>query len=171
VVQPTVAQARPSVRDLSPNEIEGEGQECIPRALRRRPAVGQNVSKKRKAFEFDGENGDEIKEKRKTKVFTLHGALIDRYSCLRYFSADQARPHMMWGVCLLFGTVFHFHCLNQASSNLVIRASITTSYMALVSRIARIARSVYSCSLSQPWLDGRIFSLVCYNGGNVLLLV
>ena len=57
-----------------------EGQAHTPRTLRRRPAVGQNASKKRKASEFDGESGNKIKEERKTKVYTPHRTRIDRYS-------------------------------------------------------------------------------------------
>ena len=95
VVQPPTAQARPSFRGPSPNEMEDKGHASAPRTLRSRPEVVQSTVKKRKALELDGENGGEIKEKRKTKVYTPHRTLIDRYSCMRYFSADQARPHMI----------------------------------------------------------------------------
>ena len=92
-VRPTVAQAQPSVRDPSPNETEGEEVAYPPQALIQRPAVVQNVSKKRRIREDDGSSGDEFKEGRKSKVYTSHSALSDRYSCVRFYSGSSATAH------------------------------------------------------------------------------
>ena len=70
-VQLTVAQARPSVRDHSPNEIGREVLAHSPRVLRRCPAVSRNASKKRKFLEFGGSSGNETKELRYISL-TVH---------------------------------------------------------------------------------------------------
>ena len=74
VVPQTVAQAQPSVRDPSVNEIEREGPVCTPRAPRRRPAVARNTCKRRKSRESDDSSDDEYTIGRKTKVYASHSA-------------------------------------------------------------------------------------------------
>jgi hypothetical protein len=70
VMGQTAAHAGPSVQ--GPSRLQG----CGPRTRRRRPAVGRNASRKRKAVEVDGEGADETEEERPAKVCTSQVHLL-----------------------------------------------------------------------------------------------
>jgi hypothetical protein len=98
----TATHAGPSVQ--GPSRL----QECGPRTQRRRPAVGRNASRKRKAVEVDGESADETEEERPVKVCTSQVYLF--LVAHVFYSGSSVAAHEFAMLFTLFGTVLHFYC-------------------------------------------------------------
>jgi hypothetical protein len=128
VEQPSVAQAGPSVQGASANETERGVQSAAPRTPRNRPVVGRNPSRKRKALEFDGESGDEFKE-RMAKARTSQIAIIHGCSCLMCFTAGQA-PHMI-SYTFRLGTVLYSYCCKGSLAAILIAYYVIHPHLSL----------------------------------------